>query len=293
MKVLSTLSMTLLVACLTACGGASSSTSSSSTGFLQLSATDAPLDPALVESAEVVVDRGRIHRSGDDDVDGDSGGWIEIFDGPPRTLPLSDLRNGITALISNAELATGTYGQVRLHLTGGELVLTNGDVFTTADGSLHMPSATNSSGLKVKFTNDLVIETDVTKNVVLDFDLSRTFKPVPGNDPLNANHFKLHPVIRAAVLEGSGDLNVLVREDDGAGTLVAVENATVYVLAPGELDVEEALASSITDATGTAIVVGLDPGTYDVRAETATSAVQMNSVVITAGSASAIDLILP
>lgn len=283
------LPLTLLALTLTACGGGGSS-AITPTGFLELTATDAPLDPELVESAEVTVELVRIHHTDEDDVES---GWIEIFNGPPRTLQLSDLRNGITTLITQAELPTGAYRQVRLHLSGGELVLTNGDVFTTEDGSLDMPSSMNSSGLKVKFDTDVIIEEGKTNQVLLDFDLTKTFKPVPGNDPLNADHFKLHPVLRAVVMEGTGEVNVSVIQDDGAGTLVAIENAVVYVLEPGEVDLDEAIASSITDATGTAVILAILPGSYDVRAEKGLDAAQVDGVVVTAGSTSVIEIELP
>src|SRR6185295_17848319 len=92
-----------------------------------------------------------------------------------------------------------------------------------------------------------------TTRVLLDVDLTHTFHPIPANDPLNATRYSLHPVIHVTNL-GS------------AGGTVPVENATVYVLPPGQTDPAESVAATPTNAQGEYTVLAIAPGTYDVKA---------------------------
>ena len=95
---------------------------------------------------------------------------------------------------------------------------------------------------------------------LVDFDLSKTFKPVPANDPMNANKFKLHPVIRGVNLGNAGEIRGIVTGNDGRGAQVPVAGADVFVLLPGETDRESSIASTLTDRDGNYAVLGLLEG---------------------------------
>jgi hypothetical protein len=272
----------------TACGGGSGGGSGS--GILEIVATDAPIDPSLVEAAMVEVVKVRIHASSDEDADS---GWITLYDGAPVRISLMTLRNGITSLVASGRLSAGTYRQMRLHLSGGYLELTNGNVYSTDDGTLKMPSAMTSAGHKLFFNPPIVIPAGGREQIVLDFDLTKTFQPIPGNDPENASRYNLHPEIRAAVTSISGELRVTVRQDDGTGNLVGVPDAMVYVLPPGETDTANSVASSITDDTGSAAIIALLPGTYDVLADSGGVQGRVDGVVVMTGEASLVDIVLP
>lgn len=285
MKLLaSLLPLFFVVACSGGSGGGSGS------GTLEIVATDAPIDPSLVEAAMVDVVKVRIHASSDEDA---NSGWITLYDGAPVTIGLMALRNGITNLVASGRLEAGTYRQVRLHLSGGYLELTNGNVYSTDDGTLHMPSAMTSAGHKLFLDPPIVIPAGGREQVVLDFDLTKTFQPIPGNDPENANRYNLHPEIRAAVTSISGEIRVTVRQDDGLGNLVGVADAMVYVLPPGETDTANSVASSITDDTGSAAIIALLPDTYDVLAESDGVQGRVDGVVVTIGEATLVDIVLP
>src|SRR5206468_12017577 len=101
--------------------------------------------------------------------------------------------------------------------------------------------------------------------VLLDFDRTQTFHPVPADDPLNATRYTLHPVIHVTNLGPAGGLQGTVTQDDGSGGTIPVEAATVYVLPPGETDPSLSIASTGTDAQGAYAFLALPPGTYDVR----------------------------
>jgi hypothetical protein len=271
----------------TACGG---SGGGSGSGFLEIVATDAPIDPSLVEAAMVDVVKVRIHASSDEDADS---GWITMYDGAPIRIGLMSLRNGITSIVASGSLSPGTYSQMRLHLSGGYLELTNGNIYSTDDGTLKMPSAMTSAGHKLFFNPPIEIPEGGREQIVLDFDLTKTFQPIPGNDPENASRYNLHPEIRAAVTSISGEIRVTVRQDDGMGNLVAVPDAMVYVLPPGETDPANAVASSITDDTGSAAIIALLPGTYDVLADSGGVQGRVDGVVVVTDGTALVDIVLP
>jgi hypothetical protein len=77
--------------------------------------------------------------------------------------------------------------------------------------------------------------------------------------------------------------------DDGLEPL-PVERAAVYVLPPGEVDVDQAFASTATETDGSYALIGLPEGTYDVQAVLGTMQAEMPSVQVTRGAISTVDL---
>lgn len=273
---------------LASCSGGSGDASGS--GFLTLEATDAPIDHALVDEAVIFVDRITIHAqaTANDNVDG----WLTLYEGSPVELSLLELSNGITQTLVNAErVPAGEYRQLRLHVTDAHIELVNGNLYTTDDGSLHLTSQ-DTSGFKVFIEPPIVVRDGFDENLLLDIDLGKTFKPVPANDPLNANSYKLHPVIRAVQLEGTGELTGVVTMDDGTGGFTPVEHASVYVLPPGVTDLDDSIASTATDAEGNYTVLGVPAGTVDVLAKLDELSALAEAVVIQADEVTLVDLVI-
>jgi hypothetical protein len=262
-------------------------------GFLTLEITDAPIDHALVEEAVIWVDRITINResSADEGDDGDDG-WLTLYEGTPVEISMLELTNGITRVLLSAErLPAGEYGQIRLRVTDAHIELVNGNLYTTDDGSLHLTSQ-GTSGFKVFVEPPLEVRDGVDEDLLLDIDLSKTFRPVPANDPLNANTFHMHPVIRAVQLDGTGELTGVVTMNDGMGGFSPVEMASVYVLPPGETDLDDSIASTATDANGNYTVLGVPAGTVDVLARKDTLSALEPAVVIQADEVTVVDLVI-
>ena len=102
-----------------------------------------------------------------DDDDDNDGSFIIIFEGQ-RVLNLLDLQNGRTDLLAEADIPAGTYTQMRLIVTAGEITLTDDRVFP-----LEVPSG-EQSGIKLHFT--FTVEADQETVLLLDIDLSKAFK---------------------------------------------------------------------------------------------------------------------
>jgi hypothetical protein len=265
-------------------GGGGGGPGDAGTGTLSLEVTDAVLDHSLVTSALLFVNEIEVKPASDED-----GGFLTIYEGAPIEIDLLDLRNGVTQELAAHDLPSGSYQEVRLVFDDAFLQLVNGNVYTTDDGSLQLTSQA-TSGLKIKVEPPIVVFAGGNTTVLLDVDLTKTFRPIPANDPLNASTYHLSPVVRAASLLETGEISGVVPTEDPSGLLVPVPNATVYVLPPGEVDVESSIASTATEENGSYALLGIPPGTFDVLATSGALSRRVDGVSVVAGSAITVDL---
>lgn len=264
------------------CGGGGGG-DGSGTGTLELLATDDPFAHGIVAEARITVSE--IHLRG-------PSGWISLQQGPPIELDVLDLRNGVTAQLASAVIPSGSYDQLRLVVDEGYLKLIDDDEFSTALGNLH-PTSTSTSGLKLDIEPPLDVQEGEVHTYLLDIDLTKTFKAVPGTDPLAATSYQLHPVIHVANLSQSGEVRGFVREDDGSGNLVGVADATIYLLLPGETEPANAVQTTATEADGSYALLGVLPGTYDVLAELGPRQARSDGHEVLAATVTDVDLVLP
>lgn len=275
---------------------------------MSLEATDAPFVHDIVTEASITVDEITAHTSASAE-----SGFVTLYDGAPITFDLMELQDGQTRLLVEAGVPVGDYRQIRLHVTDAQLVLVNGNVYSTANGDLHLTSQ-GTSGFKVFVDPPVEIRSNETTRMVLDFDLTKTFHPIPSSgDPLDADSFNLHPVIHAANLATTGILRGTVTmagvqgpqstAEDGSPTAAGarapidldivgagVGGATVYVFLPGETDPANSVASTATNALGSYTVLGLEPGTYDVLAVKGALDGRVDGIVITASEETVVDI---
>ncbi|HUR29710.1 MAG TPA: DUF4382 domain-containing protein [Planctomycetota bacterium] len=280
-KQLALLAAFLLFACN---DGSTGSSSTGAKGQMVVQITDAPLDRSLVASATIDVAQVKVHLS----ANGDSG-FLTLFSGPPITVDLLALSNGVVQQLANAPLPVGTYHQVRLIVSDARLVLTNGNVFTTANGNLDLTSL-NTSGLKVFIEPKIDVFGGVSTTLLLDIDLSRTFHPIPSNNPLTASSFQLMPVIKAHNLAETGEVRGRVLLSDGAGGTVGVADANVFVVPPGETDPLNAVAGTGTFNDGSFRIIGVLPGNYDVLAMKGVAQGTVAGQVVTLGNVTTVDV---
>ena len=267
-------------------GGGGSAVAGSGTGTLTVEATDAFLAHSQVDTARVYVTEIRAHKSATA-----NSGFITLYSGPAKMLELTSLRNGVVQQLIQATVPSGTYHQVRLIFSDAYLKLVNGNEYSTALGNLKLTSQA-TSGLKVFISPSVVIGDGANEAILLDFDLTKTFHPIPANDPLNASSYKLMPVVKASSNSATGAIRGVVTKDDGSGTQVGVVGAGVYVLPPGEPDPTGAITSTASGPGGSYVVLGLDPGTYDVLAVEGALQGRANGVGVTAGNVTDANIVL-
>jgi len=274
---------------LAACGGSSSG--GAGTGRLEVDVTDAPIDVSLVDEAWISVAEVRVLFEGDEDPGEDDEGFQTIFDGPSRQLNLLELNNGVVQRLVEAELREGTIRQVRLVIDDAYLRLVNGNEYTTGDGSLHLTSQA-TAGFKVFVEPPIEIERGFSRRMLLDFDLSKTFLPLPANDPLAAHTYNLLPVLHATNVDLTGEVRGLVFHVED-GDELGLDQATVSLLPQGETNLDESVVGTFTDPDGSYALIGVLPGTYDVHARHGASEARIDGVIVGVGDAELVDVELP
>lgn len=263
-------------------GSPAPTTDPGATALVTVELTDAPFEHALLASAILRIDRITAHPSGDEGT-----GFVTVYEGAPVEIDLAPLVDGENAVLASHLLPVGSWSQMRLYVASAELELANGNLYMTEDGTLQLPSA-DASGLKVFFDPPLVLEKDVPQPVVIDFDLTQSFHPIPANDPEDADHYQMHPVLRVEEVEGGGSVEGFVSAADGSPFAAA----TVYVLSAGQSEVDGAIASTGSALDGAYAVEGLAPGEYALVAHFGELTGSSMPVVVESGQATQLDLVV-
>lgn len=219
-------------------------------GMLRVVMTDAPFPIGLVAEANVSIERVEMREKGSDD-DAD---FIVLTD-VDTVLNLIDLQNGLTATLVELEVPAGDYDEVRVITGDATIILTD-----STDFDLKVPSG-SQSGIKVKVSPVIHVEEGLTTELLLDFDLSKSFV-VQGNPstPAGINGFNFKPVIRAVNASTAGRVQGTVIADAGDSAL-----ANVYIVL--DADESEEVYEAYTNENGEYVLLGIPTGTYTLRAE--------------------------
>jgi hypothetical protein len=238
---------------------------------LRVLITDAPFPFDYVASASVVINEVRVHEATSD-------AWSTVFTGS-ETIDLVPLTNGVAMLLVEAAVPVGTYDMVRLIVDAGEVVLTedavvqDDNVFNTEGGDLFFPSGAQT-GIKMNIENDIVVTTQLSGDLILDFDLANNFVfNGPVSHAPGVRRVIFTPHVKATNASTNGSLTLRAMSDSltpgVVGDDVPIEGATVSVFtSPADFAVDTPVATAPTDALGIA-TISLLPGTYDVLVEAA------------------------
>jgi hypothetical protein len=269
-------------------GGSGGGGSTMGDGELVLEVTDKAFVYDIVEVARISIDEVRIHTDSQAE-EGDEG-WIVLYDDVPVDFNLLELHNGVKRVLLHADLEPASYANLRLHVSSAYLKLVNGNEYSTELGNLKLTSQ-DTSGFKVIVEPPIEVVSELSKTLLLDFDLTKTFHPIPASDPLNADHYMLQPVIHASNLSEAGELRgVVTALVDGVQQ--PQPEAAVYVLLPGETNLDNALTSTATDDDGAYAVLGLAPGVYDVVAQKDDLDGRVEDVTITVANVTVADVVI-
>jgi hypothetical protein len=231
-------------------------------GRINVHLTDSPYPIDLIKNAFVTIDKVEIRQSLESNQGEREDSFIVISEAEIE-IDLLKLTNGITEQIASVDLEAGTYNQIRLHVVDATIVLIDGTEF-----DLKVPSG-ESSGLKIKFDPAIQITDGQTSDVLLDFDVSRSFV-VKGKIGGKINGFNFKPVVRGAFLGLAGRVEGNVADTTGN----PLENAMVKLWIPEdestkivETDDETFEVSSFTGADGKFKLIGIPSGTYSLSCE--------------------------
>lgn len=243
-------------------------TTDDQTGRLVVKITDAPFPIEDIEYANVTINKVELRKECDGICDGAGEGICDgTGEGPgegicdaypfvvvseePVTINLLDLRNGVTELLAYIDLPQGSYDLVRLYIEEAGLKVIDGEEYI-----VKVPSG-DKTGIKIFIQPSLLIEGGVTSELLLDFDLSRSFilRGNP-NSPAGINGFIFKPVIRTANMSVAGRLEGSV--SDTSATFI--ENAEVWIKQ------DTVVATAFTGEDGKYAFIGVPAGLYSVYA---------------------------
>ncbi|MFA6235939.1 MAG: DUF4382 domain-containing protein [Bacteriovorax sp.] len=222
-------------------------------GNLRLVATDAPFTYDSVTSAKITVSRIDIKNA--------SSGYITVMS-QPATLDLVNLKNGMISVLSDLTIAPGEYDEIRLLISSASVDLKNGSHF-----NLTVPSGAQS-GLKVFISPAISVNSQMSKDVLLDFDLSRSFVALGNSQNVNQIlGFNFSPIIRASNLTSAGTIAGKINSDNGTNDLsddLPLAGAVVGLSQNGNT-----ISTAVTEANGNYKFIGLPAGSYTLTISSA------------------------
>ncbi len=236
-------------------------------GYLLVKISDDPFPIDMVEEAIVTINEIEIRKANEN---GDDGNPFITVSEEERIYNLITLRNGLTADLPEIEIPAGSYDLIRLYISDADIKLKTGEEF-----DLKVPSGAET-GIKIFIKPELVVEGGLTSELLIDFDLSRSFI-VQGNPntPAGIKGFNFKPVIQAMNLSTTGRIVGMVTDTSA----VAIENAEVWV------EQDTVVATTFSELSGGFEFLGILAGTYDLFAtKTDYDTVSVEDVVVVAGN---------
>ena len=220
----------------------------SGAGQLAIKVTDAPFPIDMVESATVTITKVEIRKAGDGISDGNP--FIVLLE-DTITFNLIELRNGVVDELLKMEIPEGKYNLLRLYVEEATLKIKDGDTY-----KVKVPSG-QQTGIKIFVRPDFSVTGGLTTELLLDFDLSRSFQMIGSfNNPRGINGFHFKPVIRAVNNSTAGRIIGTVADT----SLVKLANAQVWVMQ------DTLIAETYTDSLGHYGIIGLPAGEYSLFA---------------------------
>ena len=230
-------------------------------GKLVLKVTDDPFRISYVDSATITITKIEIRKAGPhykrhgyagDEPDTTDRNPYIVLSEDPITLNLPDLRNGITQELLSLEIPQGTYDLIRLYVADAGMKIRD------HNSPLHckVPGG-DRTGIKIFIRPPLVVEGGLTSELLLDFDLSRSFVMLGDlRHHMGVTGFIFKPVIRAINTSTAGRVEGIV--SDTSETRLA--NALVWI------EQDTIVSTAFTRADGFYAMIGIPAGTYSVFA---------------------------
>ncbi len=236
-------------------------------GRLTVQLTDAPFPYELISEANVTIFKidARLKEGSmedeQDSEDMEGGNSFIVLMEEERNFNLLNLTNGITETLVDVDVPEGSYDLIRIYVKGVNVVLTNGNTF-----NLKVPSG-EQTGIKVFIKPSIFVGGELSSDLLLDFDVSRSFVP-KGNmkNVAGITGFNFKPVIIASNMSFAGTLSGLVSTKMDNDEMVGLGNAMVSVFETGTIE-GEPIKTASTDDDGNYTIMGLIAGSYDVMVE--------------------------
>ncbi len=166
---------------------------------------------------------------------------------------LLELTNGVTKNLAATDVPARTYDLIRVYVKRINVVLTNGKAYDLA-----VPSG-SQTGIKIFIKPGLAVNGGLTSDLLLDFDVSKSFVAKGGGQ--NITGFNIKPVIKASNMSTAGTLMGMITEIKEE-TSVSVEGAQVAVFVADTLN-----TTTFSDMDGGYMIMGLDANSYTIEVQ--------------------------
>ncbi|MEX2445165.1 MAG: DUF4382 domain-containing protein [Alkalispirochaeta sp.] len=267
-----TMIITVLVAATTLLVAGCSMDGDGSTGIMNLSMTDAPLDASGVNGVYITVEGIEYNLNGQ---------WETMsgFDGP-QTFDLAALTGGDSELLGALQLPAGDYTQIRFMLgvaeqedgttpsnPGSWIEYGTNDTYdkdTDGDTALFVPSG-GQTGYKAEAGEPFTVPANGSVNITADFDLRKAVVEAGASGLMI-----LKPVLRLIVEDQAGSISGSVTNEGTNDVVVYAYEDGDYVAgeaddpADGESRFPNAVTSARPDSDGNYTLAFLAAGTYDL-----------------------------
>lgn len=221
--------------------------SSDSTGKLVIKVTDDPFNISYVESATVTITKIEIRKTGENEGDA-----FIVLSENPVTLDILKLRNGVTEELLNLEIPQGKYDLIRLYVDEASLKIKDQPV----SYNVKVPSG-KQTGIKIFISPALNVDGGLTSELLLDFDLSRSFVMMGNmNHSFGVNGFIFKPCIRATNNTTAGRIEGIVTDTSKAN----IADAKIWVKQ------DTIISTTFTGISGSYAFIGIPAGSYSIFA---------------------------
>ena len=235
------------------------------TGRLNVFMVDAPFPTDQVNAANVTIFKveARLveaeNGGGSESMENEDskGGFITLMEDVVGPVNLLTLIDGASEKLADAEIPAGSYDLIRVYVRDAQVVM-NDEEGTTYE--LKVPSGAQS-GIKVFLDPPLQVAGGLSEDLILDFDVSKSFVPKGGsaNNPDGITGFNFTPVIRGSNMSFAGSITgTLTVEDEGDGDPAPLEDAIVTLFTNEGAEVTTTFPSE----SGGYSFPALDPGIY-------------------------------
>ncbi len=231
-------------------------------GTLNLYITDAPIDSDGIDGVFITFSKIEYHTSED--------GWqaFDDFEGP-KTFNLLDLQRGVSDILGNFEIVSGTYTQLRFMLDAP--LFDNGPQSNPGcflefeDGetkNLFVPSGAQTG---YKAVGAFTVPSNGSVDVTADFDVRKSVIKAGAS-----GKYILKPTIRLIVNNQAGQIaGDVINTADREIVIYAYEEGTYDISEAAEPNEEEtrfpnAVTSDMVDENGNYYLAYLAPGSYDL-----------------------------
>lgn len=257
-------------------------TDSENTGKLKLLITDAPFPVDVFDSILVTISKVEMLKLSDstcvDTISPENCESQRIDLGIETTqINILELQNGVTALLSETEIPTGTYKMMNLYISYLK-------IFTKTGDTISQKINNEQARIKILFRKKLVITGEQEQQLLLDFDIKRSFK-LQGNlkSKGGIKGVNFHPVIHAIPLAEASEIRGTVT--DAAGN--KLPNATILLIQKNDT-----ITSTFSNEEGYFAILGVLPDKYTVTCEIEGYDLEKVGINVKKGNMESVDFVL-